>query len=191
MRFASDNIAVDPAPFVRRLGILMSKLFAIDWEGVFVPTYSIAEIILRGTLMYLALFLLMRFVLRREPGKLGIADMLLIVLIADAASNGMSATYNSVTEGILLVATLIFWNYALDWLGYHFPAFHAFIEAEPLLLVKDGKLNKRNMRQEMITEDELKAQLRLNGINDLADVEEARMEGDGNISVKKREVAKQ
>jgi uncharacterized membrane protein YcaP (DUF421 family) len=168
----------------------MSKLLTIDWEGVFIPTLSIGEIILRGTLMYLALFLLMRFLLRREPGKLGIADMLLIVLIADAASNGMSATYNSVTEGIILVATLIFWNYALDWLGYRFPAFHAFLEAEPLLLVKNGKMIKRNMRQEMITEEELLAQLRLSGGTDIADVEEARMESDGNISVKKKDSGK-
>mgnify|MGYP000975267658 CR=1 FL=1 len=65
----------------------MDILFQIDWRSVFVPSVGILEIIVRGTIIYLMLFVLLR-VLRREAGSLGITDVLVIVLIADAAQNG-------------------------------------------------------------------------------------------------------
>jgi hypothetical protein len=99
----------------------MKDLLRIDWNSVFVPTVSLAEIVLRGTLVYLLLFLLMRL-LRREAGTLGISDLLVVVLIADTAQNAMSSDYKSVTEGAVLVGTIIAWDYSLDWLGYKFPA---------------------------------------------------------------------
>ena len=75
-----------------------------------------AEIILRGTLVYLFLFCFLRF-LRRETGVIGISDLLVVVLIADAAQNTMSSDYKSVTDGAILVATIIGWDYVLDWQG--------------------------------------------------------------------------
>ena len=60
----------------------MEVLLSIGWKGAFVPTVSILEIIGRGTLMYLVIFILMRFVLKREAGVIGLADLLVVVLIA-------------------------------------------------------------------------------------------------------------
>jgi len=63
------------------------------------------------------LFFLLRL-LRREGGQIGIADVLVVVLVADASQNAMASDYKSITEGIVLVATIAFWDYFLDWLGY-------------------------------------------------------------------------
>jgi uncharacterized membrane protein YcaP (DUF421 family) len=101
---------------------MMEKYVALNWEVVFVPSGSIVEVMLRGTLMYFALVLLMRLVLRREPGSIGLADMLLVVILADASQNAMAGGYKSWTEGVVLVGTLLFWNYAFDWLAYHLGA---------------------------------------------------------------------
>jgi uncharacterized membrane protein YcaP (DUF421 family) len=164
----------------------MDLLCSIDWHGMFVPNKPILETILRGSLIYLSLFVLLRVVLRRETGKIGIADLLLIVLIADAAQNGMAGEYHSVTSGIILVATLVFWNYALDWLSYRFPKLRPYLRPPPLMLVKDGRLLRENMRQELITEDELRGMLRQQGIQDFGDIKEARVESDGGVSVIQR-----
>ena len=64
-------------------------LFNIDWRQMFVPQSSILEMVVRGTLMYLGMFVLLR-VFRRQAGSVSIADLLLIVIIADAAQNGMA-----------------------------------------------------------------------------------------------------
>ncbi len=60
-------------------------LFDIDWHSPFVPTVSIAEIILRGMMMYLGIFTILRFVLKREAGTIGMSNLLMMVLLADAA----------------------------------------------------------------------------------------------------------
>ena len=160
----------------------MDKLFQIDWHAVFVPTVSLLEIFFRATLVYLLLFTMLR-VLRRESGGLGIADVLVIVLIADASQNAMSSEYKSITEGAILVATIIFWDYALDLLAYHSPLFQRLVRPAPLLLIRNGKMLRRNMRQEMITEEELLSQLRQQGVENATSVQKCYLEGDGRISV--------
>lgn len=159
----------------------------IEWRELFIPEKPLVGVILRGTLTYLMLFLILRFLLKRQSGVIGIADLLVIVLIADAAQNAMANEYKSITEGALLVLTIVFWNYFLDWLGYRFPAFQRLVRPAPLLLIRDGRMIHRNMRQEMITPDELNSQLRQQGIESCEEVKEAFIEGDGRISIIKRQ----
>ena len=155
----------------------------MDWETIFLPDTPLLEIILRGSLMYISLFILLRVILKRQTGTLGMTDLLLITLLADASQNAMAGEYKSLPDGILLVATIIFWNYAFDWLSFRFTWFASLIEAPPLPLIKDGKLLRKNMRQELITEDDLRMQLREQGLEDFTEVKEAHIESDGRISV--------
>ncbi|MGZ8163357.1 MAG: YetF domain-containing protein, partial [Methylobacter sp.] len=60
-------------------------------------------------------------------------------------------------------------------------------QSSALCLFRDGKLLHRNMRQEMLTEEELMSKIREQGLEDLSQVKEIYMEGDGTISVIKRE----
>ena len=151
-------------------------------EEVFRFDVSPWEMIVRGTAMYWFLFVLFRFVLRRDVGSLAIADVLLVVLIADAAQNAMSGTHNSVSSGIVLVATIAGWNYLLDWASYHSNLVRSFVEPPPLRLIRDGRILRSNLRREMITIDELRAKLRQQGIDQLSQVKSAYMESDGEIS---------
>jgi uncharacterized membrane protein YcaP (DUF421 family) len=161
----------------------MERMFTADWESMFVPDMPILEIVVRGTIIYLAIFVLLRFVLVRQAGSVGITDLLVVVLVADAAQNAMGGSYQSIPNGIVLVGTIIFWAYALDWVGFHFPRLQRWIFPPPLPLIEDGELNYRNMRRELISKDELMTQLRLQGIEDISEVRLAQMEGDGRISV--------
>jgi uncharacterized membrane protein YcaP (DUF421 family) len=163
----------------------MTPLLQIDWHSVFVPTVHLAEIFLRGTVVYLFLFFLLR-ILRREAGALGISDLLVVVLIADAAQNAMASEYKSITEGVVLVATIAFWDYSLDWLGYRFPKIQRILRPAPLILIKDGRMIRQNMRKEMITEEEMMGLLREQGIEHVTDVKKCYLEGDGHISVIKK-----
>lgn len=155
----------------------------IDWKAIFVPDIPLIEIVLRGSIMYLSLFILLRIILKRQSGTLGITDLLLITLLADASQNGMAGEYKSLPNGILLVATIIFWDFALDWLSYKSPTFQRLIEPPPLLLVKNGQLLRKNMRKELITDEDLMVQLREQGVSDISRVKEAYMESNGHISV--------
>lgn len=164
----------------------MATIILIDWLSVFLPDTAIGEaliqIVVRGTITYWFIFLLLRF-FRRGTGQLSISDVLLITLISDAAQNAMAGEYTSILEGATLVVTLVFWDLAINWLGYHFTVFQKIGEPDPVLLVKDGELQRQNMKRELITEDELTGLLRQQGIDDLAQVKKCYLEGNGNLSV--------
>lgn len=161
----------------------MAYFFGIDWLGVFRPETPLLEIFLRGTFVYLALVLMLRFVLRRESGSMAISDLLVIVLLADAAQNAMAGDYTTVTDGLLLVATIIFWAYSLDWLSYRWRPLQRVLRPRARLLVKDGAIIRPNLRKEFITEDELMAALREQGVPAVDEVQAAYIEADGRISV--------
>ena len=95
----------------------MVSLLVIDWQSMFVPTESLVEIFIRGTLMYLGMYFILR-VFRRQSGSIGVADLLVIVVIADAAQNGMAGDSRSITEALLLIITIVLWDFFLDWLGF-------------------------------------------------------------------------
>jgi Predicted membrane protein len=158
-----------------------------DIASLFEFTVHPGELVLRGTLMYWFLFLLLRFVTRRDIGSVGVADILLLVLIADASQNAMAGGYTSVIDGCILVATIAGWNWLLDWAAYRFLSIRRMVEPKPLALVREGKLLLRNLRREMITVDELMSKMREHGIDNLKDVKAATMESDGEISVISRE----
>lgn len=155
----------------------------MDWKSIFIPDTPLFEIILRGSLMYIALFTMLRVILKRQTGTLGMTDLLLITLLADAAQNAMAGEYKSITDGIVLVGTIIFWNYLFDWLSFKSEWFGRLIEPPPLPLIKNGQMLRRNMRREFITEDELMMQLREQGLEDISKVKDAFIESDGRVSV--------
>lgn len=155
----------------------------IDWKAIFLPDTPLLEIILRASVMYLALFIMLRVILKRQSGTVAISDLLLITLLADASQNGIAGDYQSLPDGIVLVAVIIFWDYALDWLSFKSARFQRLIEPSPLLLVKNGQFLYRNMRRELIKEEDLMKQLREQGISDISNVKEAYMESDGQISI--------
>ena len=133
--------------------------------------------------MYWFLFLLFRVVIRRRVGAVGMGDILVLVIVADAAQNAMSGEYKSVTDGFVLVGTLIFWTVLSDWLTYRFPALEKLLQPPPLLLVRDGRVLHKHLRHEFVSEDELKSKLREKGVADLGVVKEAYLETDGTVSV--------
>ena len=159
----------------------------IDWNALLVPKVSILELILRGSVVYLSLFVLLRVVVRRHVGTISLMDLLVIVLIADAAQNAMASEYRSLPEGLILCGTLIGWSLLLDWLAYRYKPLRAWLEPKPLLLIKDGKPQRRNMRQELISIEELRSHLREQGVTEFSEVRQAYIEPDGQISVLKYE----
>jgi uncharacterized membrane protein YcaP (DUF421 family) len=144
----------------------------------------------RGTLMYMALFLIFRFLMKRQTGLIGIADILVVVVIADAAQNAFAKEYHSIVEGIILVCTIVLWDFVINWTSYHVPAMAKVLQPKPIPLIKDGVVIRRNLRRELMTMDELESQLRKQGIERIADVRAAHMEDDGDISIVPEELKK-
>lgn len=165
----------------------MSSFLGVDWVELFSLSLPAAEIVIRGTAVYWFLFLIFRFVVRRNIGAVGIADILILVIVADASQNAMTGEATSIADGMVLVSTLIGWNILIDWLNYRFVFVRRFTGADALCLIKNGQMLKRNMRKEFITEDELWRELREKGVDSLEQIKEMNLEPDGKFSLIKRE----
>lgn len=152
-----------------------------DWLSVFQLETALLELIVRGSVLYLCILIFMRFMPRRTGGELATMDLIFVVLIADAASNALG-DYTTVADGIVLITTLMTWNYVINAVSYYSPFIERLVSSPPLQIVRDGRILHRNMRREFITEEELMGHLREHGIDDINDVKVAYVEGEGKIS---------
>jgi uncharacterized membrane protein YcaP (DUF421 family) len=154
-----------------------------DIGAALTPDVSLLETVVRGVLMYLSIFVLLRVILRGRTSAVSVSDLLVLLLIADAAQNAMAANYQSITSGVVLVATIVLMSLVMDWLAFRSTTIRRFVHPDRRPLVRDGRILRPALRQELMTEEELMTQLRLNGAEDVAEVKAAFLEGNGSISV--------
>lgn len=161
-------------------------ILGFDVVKAFTPDVSLFEMVARGVIVYLAIFVLLRVMLRGRLGSMTTSDLLVLVIIADAAQNALSSTYTSITDGVVLVVTIIGMSVLFDWLGYHVAFLGRFIHPQRKPLIVNGRVLRKTLAEELMTEDELMTQLRLQGAAAIHDVKAAYLEGNGEISVIRR-----
>lgn len=159
------------------------EFFGSDWQEVFATDLPIFELFVRATVLYFAVFIILRSSLRRSAGELSMLDFIFVLLVANGAADSMTGGSTSIVGGLVTVITVVAWNYLLNSLSYYVPLVERLVSPPPLQVVKDGKLIRRNMRKEFLSEQELMGQLREEGVDDISAVKAAHIEGDGNISV--------
>ena len=115
-----------------------------NWGDMFSSTTPVLELVLRGTLLYLATVGMMRIVGQRESGGLTVTDLLMVILIGNALGHSMATDYVSIPEGLVLVATMLFWSVMIDAAAYRFPRFGRLLKARPRPLIGDGEVNQRH-----------------------------------------------
>lgn len=164
----------------------MDFLWHTDWARVFTPEMSLPEVLVRGTLTYVGLCLLLRVVLKRQTGQMALSDLLVVALVAGVCRNPLIRDSYSVTDGLLVVATVLGWSFALDWACYHWPRLHRVLHPPPVPVIRDGRVLGENLRGELMTESRLRSKLRQSGVREPAEVAEAWVEGDGQVSVVRR-----
>ncbi|WP_439612752.1 DUF421 domain-containing protein [Reyranella sp.] len=164
----------------------MPWLSSIDWRSIFMPELGVAELLVRGVLMYSIVFVLLRLVLRRNVGGIGTMDVLVIVLVSELAGQGFLPDSRSIVDSAIVILVILSCSYTIEWLQYRFPAFERLTREPKLKLIEDGHLLRQNMRREFVTEEELMAQIREKGCEDCREIKAAYIEADGRISIIKR-----
>ncbi|MDK6075943.1 hypothetical protein [Massilia varians] len=88
---------------------MFEKLGHPNWDAMFAVNTPLIELAVRATVLYAVILVLMRLMPRRTGGELAAIDLIFLLLIAGAASNAFGA-YESVTEGLILIAVLVLWD---------------------------------------------------------------------------------
>jgi len=143
----------------------------------------LAEVALRAGAVYLALLILLRIAGKRHTAQLAPHDVVLILLVANAAQNAMVGTNFSLEAGLVAAATLILLNVFLARFVLHNRRFAPLLAGKPTLLIHNGVVQSGALEQERILIDELEAQLRRHGFERADQVKIAIQEIDGSISV--------
>lgn len=140
------------------------------------------ELILRSVAIYGALLIGLRIFGKREVGQFTIFDLVLVLLVANAVQPAMTGPDSSLTGGIVIILSLLIANFGVSLLDRN-PYFHRLFTPPPTLLVKEGKVEWRNLRREGVDRGELEMAVREHGVETIEEVKLAMLESDGSISI--------
>ena len=145
------------------------------------------QIVLRASAVYVALAATLRFLPKRTTGSVSPNDFIALVIIGGLVADGIAVGADSTPDLLLMVATVLLWDYIFNLLEQHFPRFRRVTQDSPTLLIHNGRVLKDNLRKEMMTEEELAQNLRGRGLLDASEVKLAVLEPDGQVSIIKRD----
>jgi uncharacterized membrane protein YcaP (DUF421 family) len=145
------------------------------------------EIVIRATIVYAALFLLMRGTRKRALAELSPFEMILLVTLGDIVQQAVTQEDYSLTGMVLAAGTFAFWVTSMSWVSYRSPRARQAIEGLPLVIIEDGQPVEAALRIEHMPLDDVKEAARQQGIADLGAVRLGVLETSGKMSFIKYE----
>jgi uncharacterized membrane protein YcaP (DUF421 family) len=145
--------------------------------------YDIARILLVGTGAYISVLIIHRVSGKRTLSKLNAFDLVVTVALGSTLANVLLSSSVSLAEGVTALGLLIFLQFLVTWISSRSESFSRMIKTEPALLVRDGQMLPKAMRDERIVESEIRQAVRVAGLADLDAVQAVILETDGSLSV--------
>jgi uncharacterized membrane protein YcaP (DUF421 family) len=140
------------------------------------------DIVVRAFFAFLFVVIVTRVIGRRELSSLQPFDLILLIVLGDLIQQGVTQSDYSFTGLVLAGGTFTILTVAVSYLVFRFRRLRPVFEAEPLILVEDGKPVERNLRRERMTIEEVAAEARQQQIPSLRAVHWAVLESNGKIS---------
>ena len=147
-----------------------------DWS--FVP-----EMILRTFIMFVIIIVSLRILGKRGVKQLSIFELVVIISLGSAAGDPM--LYKDVGLLTALIAFIIIVGFysLITYIIGKSKRFERIMEGNPVTLIKDGAFSIDNFSKEALGEDEFFSELRMQGVSQLGQIEEAILESSGSISI--------
>ncbi len=152
-------------------------------EHMFHLQLPVLEKVLRSVLVYLFLVISFRLAGKRELAQMTTFDLVVILTISNVLQNAAIGDDNTVVGGIVGATSMLVVNYLLVRFLFRHPRVERLLEGEPEVLIRDGQIVSEVLARELITEPELLAAIRRQGVAEIADVALAVLETNGTISV--------
>ncbi|OQA03444.1 MAG: hypothetical protein BWY69_00457 [Planctomycetes bacterium ADurb.Bin401] len=142
------------------------------------------ESVIRAVSVYIFLLILIRFSGRRTMGQMTSFDFILLLIISEAASTGLTGEDNSITNSIIVISTLILIDIIFSIFKSKWSVFDKAIDGVPTVLIYDGKIQKENIaRSRTDLEDILDTARADKGLEKLEQIKYAILEKNGHISI--------
>ncbi|BFT74903.1 MULTISPECIES: DUF421 domain-containing protein [Paenibacillus] len=144
---------------------------------------DILTIFLRTVLIYFVVFLMLRLMGKREIGKLSLFDLVISIMIAEIAVFVLEDVKKPIMDGIVPMATLVLIQIIIAYVTLKNRNLRILFDGKPSVIIKQGLIDREEMRKHRYNLDDLMQQLRQNKIMNVADVEFAVLEPSGKLSV--------
>ena len=144
------------------------------------------EHVARATIVYLFLFIALRFIGKKHVGELAPFDLLVLLILSETVQNAMIGTDSSLVGGLISAATLIALAQLMSFMSWKSKRLSRVVEGTPKILVRHGHCYRAELRKQQISISELTEAMRREGCANIADVRVAILENDGKISIIKR-----
>jgi uncharacterized membrane protein YcaP (DUF421 family) len=157
--------------------------------GIEPKDLTFLQVSVRGVIVFIAALIMVRLGSKRSLAEKTAFDAVLIVILGSMLArviNGSEAFFPTLGTGFVLVLLHRLFGFA----AYYSHAFGILVKGEPVVLVKDGRLQQRNMFFEHISKHDLEEDMRLDAkTDDMSKIQVARLERSGDISFIKAESA--
>ena len=143
---------------------------------------------LRAVFVYVVMLAVIRTLGKRTVGNFTAFDLLVALMLGEVVDE---IVYGDVglAQGLVAVAVIAAAQYSNSWLSYWDHGMDRILEGTPTTIVRDGVLQRDGLRAERMNEKDARAELRLQGVEDVGEVRLARIEVDGQVSVIRQEWA--
>lgn len=140
--------------------------------------------VLRATVVYVFVMLIIRISGRRTLGEMTNFDFVLLLIISEATQNAMIGEDFSMTNSFLVILTLIVLDVGLSLLKQKSPRLEMWLDGLPTILVEDGRLLKDRMEKSRVDLDDImEAARELQGLERLDQIKYAVLERSGGITI--------
>lgn len=140
--------------------------------------------VVRGVIVYLFLLIIFRISGKRTLAQITNFDLVLLLIISETTQQAMVDNDHSLTNGFLLISTLVGVSIFFSLLKQKFPRFEKYIDGTPVIIIQDGKLLRKRMEKLRVDEDDiLEAARELHGLERIEQIKYAIVERGGDITV--------
>ncbi len=137
----------------------------------------------RTLVLYFIVVISMRIMGKRQIGEMQPSELVIAIMISDLASVPMQSVDIPLVAGVVPVLTLIVTEIIMSYAGLKSRFLRRIITGEPSIIIYDGHVNEKELRRLRFNLNDLLEQLRINSIPNIADVEVAVLETNGQLSI--------
>lgn len=141
------------------------------------------NITIKTLVLYVFIIVAYRIMGKKEVGKLGIIDLIVSILIAELAAISIEDANRSILTSIIPIMVLVIIQVIIGYISLKSVKLRKIIDGNPTVIIKNGKLNFKEMSKLRYTLDDLISQLREQGIKSIEEVNYAVLENNGKLSV--------
>lgn len=133
--------------------------------------------------LYILAFVVFRLMGKRSISHLAPFDIAVVIIIGESVAIGIEETDKSILHSVVPIVALGCLQFGLTWINIKMRTVEKVTQGIASVIIKDGKIDKKNLAAQHLSQSDLTIALREQGMENIQDVKAARLEATGHISV--------